>query len=134
MTNVVTILLAQDDKEVKDIRKVLNQLNLLYRLVVVNNGREALSVLEDRDIPLPELILLDLHMKGMNSFRWLKEIRSREEWKQIKCFLITTSDIPLDKNIARELGVSGCIQKPFRLNNLSSIDFFNLMIDLINAR
>ena len=46
--------------------------------------------------------------------------------------MITTSDEKVDRDQARQLGVSGYIVKPFKLNNPSSMDSFNLMIDLMN--
>ena len=48
--------------------------------------------------------------------------------------MITTSDEKVDKETARKLGVSGFIVKPFKINNTSSLDSFNLMIDLMNMK
>jgi AmiR/NasT family two-component response regulator len=50
----------------------------------------------------------------------------------LKCFIITTSEEEVDKEEAERFGVSGYIVKPLKINNPSSMDSFNLMIDLLN--
>lgn len=139
MEKVITILLAEDDQvDVIDIKRSLDKLNLIYRLVVARNGEEAIWILEGKSsegpIPVPDIILLDINMPRMNGLELLQVIRSREEWKDIKCFVITTSDEGVDKEAARKLGVSGYIIKPFKIKNSASIDSFNLMIDLMNMK
>ena len=57
-----------------------------------------------------------------------------EEWKDTKVFIITTSEEKEDKELTQKLGVSGYIVKPLKFNNPSSIDSFNLMIDLLNIK
>jgi len=48
--------------------------------------------------------------------------------------MITTSDEKVDKEAAKKLGISGYILKPFKINNTSSLDSFNLVIDLMNMK
>jgi hypothetical protein len=50
----------------------------------------------------------------------------------LKCFIITTSEEEVDKEEAERFGVSGYIVKQLKINNPSSMDSFNLMIDLLN--
>lgn len=61
----------------------------------------------------------------------LIEIRKNAKWKSLKCFILTTSDEPIDRQTADNLGVSGYIIKPLKLSNPSK-DAFNLLIDWIN--
>jgi CheY-like chemotaxis protein len=70
----------------------------------------------------------------MNGLEFLAAIRKMEEWKDLKCFIITTSDEKIDRMAAKDLGISGYIVKPLKLNNPSSMDAFNLMIDLMNFK
>jgi CheY-like chemotaxis protein len=83
---------------------------------------------------LPDIILIDINMPRMNGLEFLQVIRDTPEWKKIKCFMITTSDEKVDKEAAKKLGVSGYILKPFKINNTSSLDSFNLVIDLMNMK
>ena len=79
-------------------------------------------------------MLIDINMPRMNGIELLSVIRSNEEWKKLKCFILTTSADKMDRQIALKFGISGYIVKPIRITNPTSIDSFNLMIDLINVR
>jgi CheY-like chemotaxis protein len=68
----------------------------------------------------------------MNGLEFLQIVRNTPTWKGLKCFILTTSEEKIDRETASRLGVSGYIVKPFKLNNPSSMDSFNLMIDLMN--
>lgn len=130
---VVDILMAEDDYlDTLDIRRTLDKMGLQYHLEVAANGEEAISLLESRGGKLPDVVLIDINMPKMNGLELLSTLRRREDWKGLKCFMITTSDEKVDRDQARQLGVSGYIVKPFKLNNPSSMDSFNLMIDLMN--
>lgn len=136
--NVINILLVEDDTlDVMDARRTLDRMDILYKMEVAKNGEEALEYLREVSQTggvRPNFILLDLNMPKMNGIELLAQIRSMEEWKDIKVFIITTSEEKEDKEITQELGVSGYIVKPLKFNNPSSIDSFNLMIDLLNIK
>ena len=136
MNKISTILLVEDDQlDAMDIKRSLNKLSVFYKLVVANNGEEALRILKETSSEeVPAMILIDINMPRMNGLEFLQAIRESPRWKGIKCFIITTSDEKVDKETARRLGVSGFIVKPFKLNNTSSLDSFNLMIDLMNLK
>lgn len=133
---VVDILMVEDDYlDTLDIKRTLDKMKLQYHMQVAANGEEAVNLLETRSREqdkLPDVVLIDINMPKMNGLELLSVIRSREDWKGLKCFVITTSDEKVDRNKAQQLGVSGYIVKPFKLNNPSSMDSFNLMIDLMN--
>ena len=137
MNKIPSILLVEDDQlDVIDIRRSLDKLNIIYKLTVARNGEEGIAKLEElmETDSLPNLVLLDINMPRMNGLEFLAVLRSREEWKQLSCFIITTSDEQVDKTTARNLNVSGYIVKPFKINQFTSIDSFNLMIDLMNMK
>jgi CheY-like chemotaxis protein len=70
----------------------------------------------------------------MNGIEFLSTVRKKDEWKDLKIFIVTTSDDRVDRDAAKELGISGYIVKPLKLNNPTSMDSFNLMIDLLNMK
>ena len=134
MSKLIKILLVEDDQlDVIDIRRTLEKMKIVYQLQVAKNGEEAVSMLESAET-LPDVALIDINMPKMNGLELLHVIRNHEEWKNLKCFIITTSDEQPERATATRLGVSGYITKPFKLNNTASIDSFNLMIDLMNMR
>lgn len=134
---VVNILLVEDDElDVIDMQRSLNKMNILHRTQVAKNGEEALTILNARQPQegIPDVVLLDINMPKMNGFEFLSAIRNHTEYKGLKVFIITTSDEKIDHESAKKLGVAGYIVKPLKLNNPSSMDSFNLMIDLMNLK
>ncbi|HEX2606863.1 MAG TPA: response regulator [Flavisolibacter sp.] len=139
MTRIISILLVEDDDlDIMDIRRSLDKLNLLYKLTIARNGEEAIRLLEGHGAEpldgLPDFVLIDINMPRMNGLELLARIRESDSWRTLKCFIITTSDERIDRLEASRLNISGFIVKPFKINNPSSIDSFNLMIDLINMK
>lgn len=136
--NVINILLVEDDTlDVMDARRTLDRMDILYKMHVAKNGEEALAYLNqlpESGTSKPDIILLDLNMPKMNGIEFLSHLRKKERWRDIKVFVITTSDEKEDKELTARLNVSGYIVKPLKFNNPSSIDSFNLMIDLLNIK
>ncbi len=136
MDKVVNILLVEDDNlDVIDVKRTLEKMHILNNMVVAKNGEDALRILNDKEKSQDwDLVLIDINMPKMNGLEFLAAIRKMEAWKDLKCFIITTSDEKIDRMAAKDLGISGYIVKPLKLNNPSSMDAFNLMIDLMNFK
>lgn len=139
MDKVINILMVEDDSlDVRDAQRTLDKMNVLYKMHVARNGEEALRYLNEGAAnpayTRPDIVLLDLNMPKMNGSELLQAIRSNVQWKDLKVFVITTSDEKEDREKVRGLGVSGYIVKPLKFNNPSSIDSFNLMIDIMNIK
>jgi CheY-like chemotaxis protein len=136
--NVINILLVEDDTlDVIDARRTLDRMDILYKMHVAKNGEEALAFLEQVTqgaADKPDIFLIDLNMPKMNGIELLGVVRKQPAWKDTKVFIITTSEEKEDKEVTQKLGVSGYIVKPLKFNNPSSIDSFNLMIDLLNIK
>jgi len=130
----INILLVEDDPlDIIDISRQLDKQHIIYQLQTGHNGEEAIRLLEDSP-ELPDIVLIDINMPKMNGLELLQTIRQREEWKNLNCFIITSSDEKIDRRAASLLGASGYITKPLKLNSPASMDAFNLMIDLINLK
>jgi CheY-like chemotaxis protein len=138
MDRVVNILLVEDDNlDVIDVKRTLDKMHILNNTIVAKNGEDALEILNQKSASpegCPDLVLIDINMPKMNGLEFLSAVRKVDEWKDLKCFIITTSDEKVDRIAAKELGISGYIVKPLKLNNPSSMDAFNLMIDLMNFK
>lgn len=139
MNSVVKILLVEDDMlDQIEVVRTLERKGILTRLKIVKNGEEALRILSEQENDMfpgkPDIILLDLNMPKMNGIEFLNQIKSNPEWRDIKVFVLTTSDEKEDKAAVSQFGVSGFITKPLKLESPSSIDAFNLMIDLMYGR
>jgi CheY-like chemotaxis protein len=138
MDKVVNILLVEDDNlDIIDVKRTLDKMHILNNMMVARNGEDALRLLSEKENSpeaKPDIALIDINMPKMNGLEFLSAVRKMDEWKDMKCFIITTSDEKVDRRAAKELGISGYIVKPLKLNNPSSMDAFNLMIDLMNFK
>lgn len=137
MDKVVNILLVEDDNlDIIDVKRTLDKMHILNNMIVARNGEDALRILNEKEgsDTKPDIALIDINMPKMNGLEFLSAIRKTDEWKDLKCFIITTSDEKVDRMAAKDMGISGYIVKPLKLNNPSSMDAFNLMIDLMNFK
>lgn len=137
MKRVINILLIEDDiLDQIEVKRTLDRRNVLYKMSVAKNGVEALQILNENlngvYLNLPDFILLDLNMPKMNGFELLTLIRANVAWKDVRVFVLSTSEEIEDKARAQALGISGFITKPLKLDSPSSMDAFNLMMDLMN--
>jgi CheY-like chemotaxis protein len=88
-------------------------------LMVVRNGRDAmryllgLSPYSDRaENPLPTLIVLDLKMPIADGFDVLRWLPTRPELKALPAVVLTSSNQPVDRAQALELGARDYFVKP----------------------
>ena len=100
-------MVEDDSLDVRDAQRTLDKMNVLYKMHVARNGEEALSYLNegsaDPAYVRPDIVLLDLNMPKMNGSELLQAIRSNSQWKDLKVFVITTSDEKEDREKVKEL-------------------------------
>src|SRR5688572_17801857 len=109
---VINILMVDDDNlDVIDMQRSLTKMSLLHKTSIARNGEEALELLSkmEKNNSLPDVILLDINMPKMNGVEFLNVVRNNPTWKELKIFMITTSDELIDREETRRLGVSGYI-------------------------
>jgi len=109
-----TLVLVVDDET-----RLANmlQMNLQaegIRSVVASNGREALDVLRE---DMPDIILLDVMMPGMDGYETLRRIRIAS---QVPVIMLTAKDQEDDRIKGLELGADDYIGKPFSYRELLS--------------
>lgn len=80
------------------------------RASCVKSGLEALRFLESR---LPDLILLDIHMPGMDGFETLKHIRENDQTSGIPIVFLTADEDSEAETRGLEAGAMDFIKKPF---------------------
>lgn len=107
------ILLVEDDKiDQKSVQRAFHDLKIANGLVVVQNGQEALTYLNDKGNHTPCLILLDLRMPVMSGLECLAVIKRTEHLKRIPVVVLTTSSDDRDLKQCYDLGVVGYMVKP----------------------
>ena len=84
-----------------------------YEVFAALNGDEALSIVRKEK---PELVLLDIKMKGMDGIAALKHIKSLD--RNINVIMVTALEDVDKMNEASRLGASDYITKPLELDHL----------------
>lgn len=83
------ILLIDDDPTViRELKIILKEEN--YCLRVAFDGSEGLRKMKEQ---IPDLLLLDLRMPGMDGFDMLEELKKNRDWKNIPIMILTAADL-----------------------------------------
>ncbi len=102
------ILVVDDDKLNLKVAKTI--LEDIYDVDCVSTGEEALAFLGKC---IPDLILLDLYMPGMDGRETINCIMASDEWKNIPIICLTADTNPETETECLMIGASDFITKPF---------------------
>ena len=94
----------------------------------VMTGEEALRRLEEcleTEGGLPDVVLLDLRLPGIDGLEVLTEIRDTKGLESLPVVILTTSEAEWDRLKAYERHMNGYIVKPF------DFDSFAVLLDVI---
>jgi two-component system, OmpR family, phosphate regulon response regulator PhoB len=81
-----------------------------YRVRTAADGGEAIRSIE---VEPPDLIVLDLMLPGMSGLEVLKEVRRRDETRNIPVILLTAKRAEEDRIAGLKLGADDYLPKPF---------------------
>jgi two-component system, OmpR family, alkaline phosphatase synthesis response regulator PhoP len=108
------ILVIDDEEHILELIKY-NLENNNYKVIIATNGIEGLKLVKSE---LPQLVLLDLMLPGMDGYDVCKEIRKDGTVAHIPIIMITAKSEELDKILGLELGADDYITKPFSVREL----------------
>jgi chemotaxis family two-component system response regulator Rcp1 len=113
------ILLVEDsDTDVKIIQRALREGKVRHRLTVIRDGRHALDyllALNNKDASpdlVPDLILLDLNLPGLDGFQLLSRIKTDLSLRILPVVVLTTSHRDEDILQSYHAGANTYFQKP----------------------
>jgi len=120
------ILLAEDEpNDVFFFKRALKKAHISAEVIAVSDGQVAIDYLsgkppyDDRSAhPLPSMIFLDIkmpHATGIDVLNWLK---GQEHLRQIPCVMISSSEMPRDRESAFATGAIDYIVKPPTMEGL----------------
>ena len=103
------ILLIEDNT---DLRENIAELLTIdgYKLVTANSGVKGLGIAKEL---LPDLIICDIMMPGLDGYEVFSELRKNSKTKNIPFIFSTSKSENADKKKAKELGVEYYLIKPF---------------------
>lgn len=120
------------DDEIINIMMVKKILGASYEIETASSGEEALEKVVEFN---PTLILLDIHMMGIDGYETLVRIRQLEAMKDVPIIFLTADDESDAEVRGFELGADDFIRKPFvsavvKHRVERSIESFRLRCDL----
>jgi CheY-like chemotaxis protein len=105
------VLLIEDHADVADLYQLKLQLEG-YRVAVARTGGTGLALANSL---LPDLILLDLHLPGIDGLDLLARLRAQDDTRGTPVVIVTEDDNPELMTAAEELGTSGYVIKALTL-------------------
>ena len=135
--NVKTVLLVEDNPDdVFLMRRVFKKTRIQARLLVVTDGKQAVSYLEgtgdyhDRQLhPLPDLVFLDLKLPFLHGFVVLAWIRKQAHLNDVHVIILTSSMEDQDREKAAALGAPYLVKPPTPAMLLEAISSLGLSLE-----
>ena len=115
----VILMLEHDDDDRFITSHVFEENKYNAHLEFVNNGQAIFSYLNHRfenHLPLPALILINLHTTPEDGREVLKQLKSDARYKHIPVVMLSGSNNPSMAHECYALGASSFIQKPSLLS------------------
>jgi len=105
-----TIMIVDDEpKYIEVLKKILDQFG--FDLQVAFNGFQVFDLLKES---LPDIILLDVLMPGMDGFEVCRRLKENKKTRGIPIILMTALTETVNKVTGLELGAADYITKPFQ--------------------
>ena len=117
------LLVVDDESDICDFVKSFFK-DRGFQVSSASNGEDAISVAKKEK---PDLVLLDIKMKGMDGMAVLKHIKDID--KNIKIIMVTALEDQDKMHEAYKLGASDYITKPLILDYLEQAVLRNLPVN-----
>ena len=110
----LTVLVVDDvPLNVLLIKKMLSQYT--FQLKTANSGQAALDIIAQ---DMPDLLLLDLMMPGIDGFEVIRRIRADEKTKKLPIIILSALNSEADIVKGFKLGANDFINKPIIMEKL----------------
>ena len=107
-----TVLLTDDNPDIIELVQLILA-NSGYKLVVANDGVEAVNICLSQ---VPDLVLMDLKMPNMDGFAATRTLREKGFSNPI--VVLTASESPEDKKAAEQAGCDAYILKTLEMKEV----------------
>lgn len=108
------ILIIEDDEHIVELLK-FNVENNGYEAITAMEGHEGLKMAIDE---MPDLILLDLMLPGIDGIDICNKLKHKERTQDIPIIMLTAKGHETDKILGLELGADDYMTKPFSVREL----------------
>lgn len=113
-----TILIIEDEKAIQTLVSYhLQKLN--YKVIIKNSAEEALEYLEKSN-SLPNIIITDVLLPGMNGIHLCRLIKNNPRTSNIPVVILSSVDYDFYRIGAENSGADYFLTKPFRIKDFIS--------------
>lgn len=118
----IKILIADDDEaDLLLFKEALKELKIRTKVHTVADGVQLMEHLARTDLPLPELLFLDLNMPLKSGIECLREIRGDSKFKDVSIAIYSTSSSEKDIEETFVQGANVYINKPNNFDALKKV-------------
>lgn len=103
-------ILVVDDDQMNLMRAKMILSKGGYEILTAESGQAALETVEQETI---DLMLLDIEMPVMNGIETLEKLRATKQGANLRVLLMTGTYEEEQEKQGKQLGVLGCVKKPF---------------------
>lgn len=107
----IRILIADDDKEIRNLLKIYLEREL-YMVDTAINGEEALQLFNQNNY---NLVILDLMMPKVDGIEVCRKLRDKTN---VPILMLTAKDHEIDKILGLSIGADDYITKPFSIHEV----------------
>ncbi len=114
MNRPLKVVVIDDDREVVKVTELLLK-SRGYETVVVHGGAAGLELVRGQ---MPDVVLLDIMMPGMDGLEVCRRLKSDERTSSVPVIFVTALDACECAETATSVGGSGFLTKPFQPTEL----------------
>jgi two-component system, chemotaxis family, response regulator Rcp1 len=117
MNKILRIFLAEDNAgDVELVREALREHHIEYEITLARDGMSAKRFIERvgraPDVPVPDLLLLDLNLPKADGHELFSLFRQNPLCSKTPVIVVTSSNAPKDRERAAALGAAHYFRKP----------------------
>jgi CheY-like chemotaxis protein len=109
------LLVAEDNAINQKLILTLLGGKLGHQVTLANNGREAMQALEAASF---DAVFMDIHMPEMDGLEAIRQIREREDVKQLPIYVLSAAALPEECAAGLAAGADGYLTKPINTKEL----------------
>jgi CheY-like chemotaxis protein len=114
-----TLFIVDDDIDDQDLFiEAVNEVDTSIQCMSASSCEEALDLLKNRKVSLPDIIFLDLNMPRLNGKQCLAELKKQAHLRDIPVIIYSTSSERRDIEETTRLGAAHFLTKPNKFEEL----------------
>jgi CheY-like chemotaxis protein len=116
MANETILVIEDNEKNRRLARDVLTYRG--YKVVEAETAEDGLRLAAESP---PDLVLMDIHLPGMNGIDALGHLRAGEATRDVPVLAFTASVMPQDRHTITSAGFDGFLSKPIAIKEFGEV-------------